>query len=63
MKKKENPYKECEFCKTLTDCPHPDVAQDLMSLPMIPDCCPKPIDVMKATLKQNKVRHNLIRNN
>jgi hypothetical protein len=53
--KAENPYKECEKCKTLEDCPHPDVQSEVgMSLPMPPDCCPKPIDVMKATLKKRE---------
>jgi hypothetical protein len=54
--KSSDPYEECKDCKDLGDCPKPDVAEDLMGSPMIPDCCPKPIDVMKATLKKHKLK-------
>jgi hypothetical protein len=55
-----NPYPECEKCKTLADCPHPEVAQDLMGSPMPPEVCLKPIDVMRETLKTRK--HGVSRN-
>ena len=63
MSKNNDPYPECAKCKTLSDCPYPDIGDDGMSLPMIPDCCPKPIDIMKATLKKNIVHHKLIKRN
>ena len=56
--KSENPYPECETCKDLGDCPHPEVAQDGMGTNMTPDCCPKPIEVMKATVKKRKLFRN-----
>ncbi len=52
------PYPECEDCKDLGDCPHPEVENNLMGTPMTPECCPKPIDVMKATLKRKKLLRN-----
>jgi hypothetical protein len=50
------PYDECETCKELGDCPHPDVQEDMMGTPMPPDSCPKPIDIMNATVKKHKLR-------
>jgi hypothetical protein len=58
-----HPYKECFGCKTLEDCPHPDVVNDGLGSPFIPDCCPRPMEVMKATLKKHKTTHKLIREN
>ncbi len=54
-KKKEPPYKECLTCKTLTDCPCPDV-EDLgdCSNPLPPSVCLRPLDVMKETWKKHK---------
>jgi hypothetical protein len=65
MKKNEEyPYPECKACKDLGDCPHPELNnENLLSEPMIPDICPKPISVMKATLKKHKITHKLIREN
>jgi len=64
MKKSDNPFPQCDSCKTLADCPHPDVGDnDGMSLPMIPDCCPRPMEIMEATLKKHKLHHRLIREN
>lgn len=48
------PYPECETCKTLADCPRPDVEDNGMGSPMPPEVCPQPIQVMKATLKNKK---------
>jgi hypothetical protein len=50
----EYPYEECRTCKTLEDCVHPDIQMDGMGTPLPPDCCPHPIDIMKATLKKRK---------
>jgi hypothetical protein len=52
----KNPYPECENCKTLGDCPHPDVAQDLLGSPMPPDLCPRPLTIMANTLKKRKLK-------
>ena len=60
---KSYPYPQCVNCKVLDDCPHPDLSDGELSLPMIPDECPKPIQVMKATLKKHKVNHELLRKN
>lgn len=57
------PYKECSTCQSLDDCPHPDLSDGQLSLPMIPDECPRPIEIMKATLKKHKVNHELLRKN
>lgn len=52
----DNLYPECEWCQNLGNCPHPDVAQDMMGTPLCPDNCPKPNQIMKATLKKKKQR-------
>lgn len=54
MRKEEYPYAECENCKDLGDCRHPDVQVDGMGSVLPPDCCPKPIDVMKEAVKKRK---------
>jgi hypothetical protein len=48
------PYEACKTCKTLGDCPFPEVAMDGMGSPLPPECCIKPIDIMNATLKKRK---------
>jgi hypothetical protein len=63
MKRNEFPFEECDKCRTLTDCPCPDIKEGEMSLPMIPDCCPRPMEIMAATLKVHKVNHKLIKEN
>lgn len=59
MKKSESdhPYPQCESCKTIADCPAPDVSMDGMGSPMPPEVCLRPIDVMKETLKSRKKRN------
>jgi len=54
--KVEHPYPECSTCKTLEDCKHPDVVDDGMGSPLPPNDCPRPMDIMKATLKKHKKR-------
>jgi len=49
-----DPYIECASCKTLGDCKHPEVALDFMGSPLPPRECPKPIKVMKQTMKKIK---------
>ena len=58
MKTSENPYPQCATCKTLTDCPHPETAVDLLGSPLPPDVCPKPMEVMARTLKKKKLIDN-----
>jgi len=53
--KTEYPFKECEICKVLDDCPCPDVTDDCLSMPMPPDECPKPIETMKRTREKHKL--------
>lgn len=50
-------FEECEECGTLADCPHPEVANDMMGSPLPPEGCPKPIEVMRDTLKIKKSRY------
>jgi len=59
MKRSESdyPYPECESCKTIADCKHPDVTMDGLSSPMPPEVCLRPIDVMAETLKSRKKRN------
>lgn len=59
----DDPYWECEWCKDLGDCPYPEVAQDGMGSPMCPECCPRPIEIMKATLKKKKQLRKQIKQN
>jgi hypothetical protein len=49
-----NTYPECEKCKDLGDCKHPDVADDLMGSVLPPNDCPRPMDIMKETTKKRK---------
>jgi hypothetical protein len=57
------PFKECKKCQVLDDCPCPDVTDDLLSTPFPPDCCPRPFEIIKATLKKHKINHELLRKN
>ena len=61
--KQEYPYKECETCKTLEDCPHPSVSDDLYGTPIPPPNCPKPKEVMEATKKKRDVFKETIKRN
>jgi len=62
MKKKENPYKECEFCKDLGDCPEPEISEDLLGRPLPPNSCPKSNKVMAQTEKRRrKYERDIIR--
>jgi hypothetical protein len=54
MNKDNYPYPECESCKSLEDCKHPDVAQDGYGSPLPPEVCPHPIETMRVTLKKRK---------
>lgn len=56
MQSSDNPYKECAECRTIEDCPHPDVANDLLGTPLPSDCCPRPIDIMNETLKKKRAK-------
>jgi hypothetical protein len=58
MKSESNhPYPECDKCKTIADCKHPDVTMDGFSSPLPPDVCLKPIEIMHETLKTRKKRN------
>jgi hypothetical protein len=57
------PYHECKSCKDLGDCPCADIDDDGLGSPMCPDNCPKPILVMKATLKKKKQLRKQIKEN
>lgn len=49
-----NPYPECDTCKSLEDCKHPDVVRDGFGSALPPDICPRPIDIMRATEKERR---------
>ena len=55
--KTDNPYPECESCKDLGDCPHPDIAQDMMGSPLPPSECLKPMEIMKNSVKKRKLKN------
>jgi len=55
----EYPYEACKTCKTLGDCPFPEVAMDGMGSPLPPECCLNPIEVMNATLKRKRNERSL----
>ena len=50
----EPPYKECETCKDLSDCPSPLVLQDGMGSPTTPEDCPQSNEILKNTFKRYK---------
>lgn len=49
------PFDECEYCKTIIDCPHPDVDLSGFGVPMPPDCCPRPMDIMIKSERDRKL--------
>jgi len=53
--KDDLPYVECKFCRTLDDCKHVDKPTDGLSMGLPPDICPKPINVMRRTVKKHKL--------
>jgi hypothetical protein len=58
MNQQPNPYHACESCQDLGDCPYPEVADDMMGSDLCPDVCPRPIEIMAATLKKRKKLRN-----
>jgi hypothetical protein len=55
MRKSNDLYDECKDCETLDHCPHSDVERNGFSTPMPPDGCPKPVTIMRNTLKKKKL--------
>lgn len=51
------PYKECTSCKTLGDCPYPDVTMDGFATPLPPSGCPKPMEVIRDSFKSKKLKN------
>ena len=49
IRAKVDPYPQCKDCKTISDCPHPDVAIDGMGSPLAPDICNKPWEINHNT--------------
>ena len=63
MKKNQDfPFDDCKKCKTLEDCPCPDISDDMMGIPLPPSECLNPIKVMAATLKKRNVVKRLTKN-
>jgi len=56
MSRNENPYPQCKTCRDLSDCPHPEISEDLLGRPLPPDNCPKPNKIMAQTEKKHR-RH------
>jgi len=54
MNKDEFPYKECSWCKTLTDCKHVELTDDGFSTPLPPENCPRFNKIMAQTEKRRK---------
>jgi len=55
MKSDDFPYPECSDCDDLSQCKHPDVAQDMLGSPLPPEICPRPLEIMELTLKKRKL--------
>jgi hypothetical protein len=51
----KDPYRECATCKVLDDCPHPELTDDMMSSPLPPQDCPRPILTMRRTMRKHKL--------
>ena len=56
------PYPECKLCRTVDDCKHADKPEGEFHIPMPPDNCPKPINVMRRTLRKYKRNENRTKN-
>lgn len=54
IKEYTDPFPECEKCKTLADCPSPDVIADGMGSAVPPECCIRYYAVMKETYKTKR---------
>lgn len=55
----DHPFPDCNHCKTIEDCPHPDVDTNFFGSPLPPDCCLRPWEIMRNTEKeQKKKRHD-----
>jgi hypothetical protein len=52
------PYPECENCKEIGDCPHPDCEDNGFGSVMPPDSCPKPMKIMADTFKKRKIKNS-----
>lgn len=52
--KNGDPYPECKTCKDLSDCPKPDITDDLMGSPLPPNECPKANKIMAQTEKRRR---------
>jgi len=50
--KKDFPFNECKLCRTLDDCPNPDLPTDELGMSLPPDECPKPMNIMRRTLRK-----------
>ena len=55
MKTQDFPYEACKTCKTLGDCPCPEVIEDGMGSPLPPESCPRPLEIMRDTTKMKKL--------
>ena len=45
-------YEACKTCKTIEDCPHPEV--DMLGTPIPPLVCIRPWDILTRTWKEHK---------
>lgn len=47
------PYRECETCQSIEDCPHPEVSLDSKHcVPVPPECCQRPMDIVLTKRKK-----------
>jgi len=58
MKRGKDIFPECANCKTMKDCPRPDIDTDGLSSPLPPEGCPQPIQVMENTMYFKRVTDN-----
>jgi hypothetical protein len=54
----EDPYPQCATCTCIEDCPHPDAEADMiLSLPLPPDVCPRPMDILRTKRKDRRKKN------
>lgn len=60
--KKDDIYPECEKCRVLDDCPAPEIADNMLGSPLPPNGCPRPMEVMRRTVKKHKLNKREAKN-
>ena len=56
--KSELPYRECNSCQDLGDCPYVEIMVDGLGSPRPPADCPKYNEIMKRVEKKKRKKHD-----